>query len=386
MACLWRVFLRPRAPGLHGAAARVERAGWHARMARMPTYTAHAAHAADQPGAAAQYTSVAPALYRAALGPVNLEHYLAAFERLDATGRVLPGWNLAAALCPLGWLVFRRLWRQALLAFAALASGALLLWAVGHRWLALPWPMLAGLALAGLTVLCGGLGLYGDALVHADVRRRIDGAVSAASTMREAMELLQRQAGSRRRLLWVAVVGAALAAAAAWLAFAGAMGDRWMPDAGEPASVAPSAPEPEPGPGPQPPVVGGEQPVAPAADQAPVQPLPQEPEVEPEPVVAQAQAEEPPQAKDPAPARPPQKAAQRRLYINVGLFADPENARRTQARLRQAGLPCAVEPLVRSDGRRLQRVRVGPFSSAAQANAAVAKVRAMGLEAVAAAQ
>ncbi|ADU98774.1 sporulation domain-containing protein [Alicycliphilus sp. B1] len=353
-------------------------------MARMPTYTAHAAHAADQPGAAAQYTSVAPALYRAALGPVNLEHYLAAFERLDATGRVLPGWNLAAALCPLGWLVLRRLWRQALLVFAALASGALLLWAVGHRWLALPWPMLAGLALAGLTVLCGGLGLYGDALVHADVRRRIDGAVSAASTMREAMGLLQRQASSRRRLLWVAVASAALAAAAAWLAFAGAMGDRRMPDAGEPASVAPSAPEPEPGP--QPPVVGGEQPVAPAADQAPVQPLLQEPEAEPEPEVAQAPAQEPPQAKDPAPARPPQRAAQRRLYINVGLFADPENARRTQARLRQAGLPCAVEPLVRSDGRRLQRVRVGPFSSAAQANAAVAKVRAMGLEAVAAAQ
>ncbi len=356
--------------------------------------TAHAAHAADQPGAAAQYTSVAPALYRAALGPVNLEHYLAAFERLDATGRVLPGWNLAAALCPLGWLVFRRLWRQALLAFAVLASGALLLWAVGLRWLALPWPMLAGLALAGLTVLCGGLGLYGDALVHADVRRRIDGAVSAASTMREAMELLQRQASSRHRLLWVAVASAALAAAAAWLAFAGAMGDRRMPDAGEPAAL--SAPEPEPAL--QPPVVGGEQPVAPAADpspvatelpstdQAPVQPLLQASEAEPEPEVAQAQAEEPPQAKDPAPARPPQRAVQRRLYINVGLFADPENARRTQARLRQAGLPCAVEPLVRADGRRLQRVRVGPFSSAAQANAAVAKVRAMGLEAVAAAQ
>ncbi|AEB86292.1 sporulation domain-containing protein [Alicycliphilus sp. B1] len=363
-------------------------------MARMPTYTAHAAHAADQPGAAAQYTSVAPALYRAALGPVNLEHYLAAFERLDATGRVLPGWNLAAALCPLGWLAFRRLWRQALLAFAALASGALLLWAVGHRWLALPWPMLTGLALAGLTVLCGGLGLYGDALVHADVRRRIDGAVSAASTMREAMGLLQRQASSRRRLLWVAVASAALAAAAAWLAFASAMGDRRLPDAGEPAPVALSAPEPAP----RLPVVGGERPVAPAADpspaateslstdQASAQPLLQAPEAESEPEVAQAQAEEPPQAKDPAPARPPQKAAQRRLYINVGLFADPENARRTQARLRQAGLPCAVEPLVRSDGRRLQRVRVGPFSSAAQANAAATKVRAMGLEAVAAAQ
>jgi hypothetical protein len=362
-------------------------------MARMPTYTAHAAHAAEPPGAAAQYTSVAPALYRAALGPVNLEHYLAAFERLDAAGRVLPGWNLAAALCPLGWLAFRRLWRQALLAFAALASGALLLWAVGHRWLALPWPMLAGLALAGLTVLCGGLGLYGDALVHADARRRIDGAVSAASTMREAMGLLQRRASSRRRLLWVAVVGAALAlaAAAVWLAFAGAMEARPMPDVGEPVSAELSAPEP--GPAPQPPGVDGERPVAPAADPAPVaiepasggQALPQ-PEAGPEPEAVQAPVQEPPQAKDPVPARPPQRAAQRRLYINVGLFADPENARRTHARLRQAGLPSAVEPLVRSDGRRLQRVRVGPFGSAAQANAAAAKVRAMGLEAVAVAQ
>lgn len=80
------------------------------------------------------------------------------------------------------------------------------------------------------------------------------------------------------------------------------------------------------------------------------------------------------------------KAAQRRLYINVGLFADPDNARRAHARLRQAGLPASIEPQVRADGRRLQRVRVGPFTSAAEANVAAARVRALGLDAVAAAQ
>ncbi len=93
----------------------------------MPSHTAYAAHAAEQAGAAAQYTSVAPALYRAALGAVNPDHYLAAFERFDGVGRVLPGWNLAAALCPLGWLVFRRLWRHALvLALGLVAHNAVL--------------------------------------------------------------------------------------------------------------------------------------------------------------------------------------------------------------------------------------------------------------------
>lgn len=74
------------------------------------------------------------------------------------------------------------------------------------------------------------------------------------------------------------------------------------------------------------------------------------------------------------------------LYINVGLFADKDNAKRAQARLQQAGLPVTVQPVKRSDGRHLQRVRVGPFASAAQANAAVAKVRALGLDAVPAAE
>ena len=359
----------------------------------MPTHPAYAAHAAQQPGTAGQYTSVALSLYRAALGPVNLERYLAAFERLDAAGRVLPGWNLAAALCPLGWLVFRRLWRQALLFFAALLLGTLLLWAIGHQGLALPLPMLTGLALAVLTMLCGGLGLYGDALVHADVQRRIAKAVSDAATMREAMALLQRQASSRRWLLCIAGSGAALVlgATAVWLALAGDMRGKPEPEP-EPDAVvmAPAAP-PEPLPLPanegtevlaaqaqEPSTVATEEPFA--AQKPARSPMP-----EPLPEAEQAPAP-PPSHQAQADGRAPRQAVPRRLYINAGLFADPANASRVHARLRQAGLPSAVEPLVRTDGSRLQRVRVGPFSSAAQANAAVVRVRALGLEAAAAAQ
>ncbi|WP_404300234.1 SPOR domain-containing protein [Alicycliphilus denitrificans] len=354
----------------------------------MPAHTAYAAHAAEQPGTAAQYASVAPALYRAALGPVNQEHYLAAFERLDAVGRVLPGWNLAAALCPLGWLVFRRLWQQALWVVVGLALVALSLWALGHQWLALPRPMLVGLALAVWLMLCGALGLYGDALVHADVQRRIVRTVSAASTMREAIELLQGRRSSRRRLWWPVLWGVALVlvAAAVWLAFAAQMRGKPVQD------VVVTAPAASVGPLPRPEneqallaqtrepstVVTEESSTAQEQVQPPMpEPMP---EAEQVPVVPRTQGATPPNE------RPPQKPALRRLYINAGLFADAANAGRVHARLRQAGLPSSVEPLVRADGRRLQRVRVGPFSSAAQANAALARVRAMGLEAVAAAQ
>lgn len=381
----------------------------------MPSHTAYAAHAAEQAGAAAQYTSVAPALYRAALGAVNPDHYLAAFERLDGVGRVLPGWNLAAALCPLGWLVFRRLWRHALVLALGLVAGALLLWA-GHRWLAVPLPMLGGVALAGLLMLGAGLGLYGDALVHADVQRRIAAAVSAAPNMREAMALLQSQAVGRRRLSWLLVTGLApvMAGLAAWW-----MVDRPMtsqPVRGAVVAATVSEPEPAPRPRqqePQParqaasepdearPAQSPAQTPAPTPAAVPAEPVAQDPVPLPEaPATTQLPAPAPmPDAprvaahpQPPVPRAAPAgesalpKAAQRRLYINVGLFADPENARRAHARLRQAGLPAAIEPLQRADGSRLQRVRVGPFHSAAQANAAVTRVRALGLEAVAAAQ
>ena len=350
-------------------------------MLRMTNPTALAASAADPSSAAAvQCASVAPALYRAALGPVNLDHYLAAFERLDAAGRVQPGWNLAAALCPLGWMAFRRLWGPALWLSAALAAGILLLWGAGRQWLAVPLPVLAGLALAWLMMLCGGLGLYGDALVHADARRRIVRAVSAAATLREAMDLLQRQASSRRRLLalmaWAAVL---LVPVGVWLALPVAPGAQGMRDVAgrEPALL----PMPKPEPALQ---SSGEESEPDPVDQSPAEPP--VPDTRPEDEQPSAQIQAQPKAPPPVAEQAAHQSTQRSLYINAGLFADPENARRTHARLQQAGLPCSIEPLTRADGTRLHRVRVGPFGSAAQANAAMVKVRAMGLEAVAAAQ
>ncbi len=68
-------------------------------------------------------------------------------------------------------------------------------------------------------------------------------------------------------------------------------------------------------------------------------------------------------------------------YINVGLFAEEANARKTQARLLNEGLPAFRQELNNSKGRRI-RVRVGPYATRAQADAAAEAIRAMALDAV----
>ncbi|AVS63014.1 sporulation protein, partial [Paracidovorax avenae] len=75
----------------------------------------------------------------------------------------------------------------------------------------------------------------------------------------------------------------------------------------------------------------------------------------------------------------------RKLYINVGLFAEPANAQRAHGMLRGAGIPASTQPVTAADGRELLRVRAGPFTSASQANAAASRIRALGLETSAAA-
>ncbi|WP_312758023.1 SPOR domain-containing protein [Pulveribacter sp.] len=380
---------------------------------------AYATHSGDAPRSVAAPTSMTVALYRAALGPLgSAEHYLAAFARMDATERVLPGWNSAAAFCTLGWMVFRRLWGALLAYLAGLLVLTLLLGALAAGGQALPAPVLAGLMLALVLLAFAVPGLYGDALVHRQVQRNIAAAVEAAPTMLEAMDLLERRAASRARLAALATGGAALALLAAAVATLYLLG----PQRGQaprqtstpPAAALPKA-EPRAAPSAAVDAPAAEKPVAeeaadtqPALAAAPLEGAPQAdalatmaPATAVAPVVALAPAEQPTQATankptpepvPPAikkPAKEPVKQSAepaRRLYINVGLFAEPANAQRTHARLQRAGLPSAVRQVTAADGRQLQRVRVGPFASSTDANAAVARVRALGLDAVAAAE
>ena len=69
----------------------------------------------------------------------------------------------------------------------------------------------------------------------------------------------------------------------------------------------------------------------------------------------------------------------RSFFINVGLFGVPENAAKAHAKLLEAGLPSVMKEL-KSKTRQI-RVRVGPYSSQAQVDAAVQKIKALQLDA-----
>jgi cell division septation protein DedD len=81
--------------------------------------------------------------------------------------------------------------------------------------------------------------------------------------------------------------------------------------------------------------------------------------------------------------RPPrvrEPVANRRFFINAGLFAVDDNAASAHARLMRADLPAFTQVLETASGRRT-RVRVGPFETYPEAQAAAQRVQSQGLNA-----
>lgn len=74
-------------------------------------------------------------------------------------------------------------------------------------------------------------------------------------------------------------------------------------------------------------------------------------------------------------------SASRPYGINVGLFANPDNARRATAALLDAGILATNQPIKTSKGAVLHRVRSAPYESEQAAQEAAVRIRALGLEA-----
>ncbi|MDO8904438.1 SPOR domain-containing protein [Hydrogenophaga sp.] len=361
------------------------------------------------------------ALYRAALGSVSTQRYLALFERFDAAGRASLVWNPAAGLCTLNWMAFRGLWGAALVYLAAAEGLAILTFGLGRH---LQWPTGVEIGVLGSLLMLSILvpGLYGNALLHADIRRRMASAVTDAHTVSEACEALERQAPTQRRLkaflLGNALLGVLLLAVGAFI-WASEPPGADAPTAKETGQVqdqvtVPVAPVP-------PATVGAplkaesNPPGTPASPVAPVEAQPSavpvsEPPVErpavpplPEQTLTAAPAESPPAvlsapvpkplpppraaapASEPRPASPPppilvKPAPPVSHGINVGLFAEETNAIKVHAQLIEAGLPATMQTVEGTRGPRT-RVRAGPFPDRASADAAAQRIRAMGLEA-----
>lgn len=297
---------------------------WHQPAVTVP----ESGMPATPPPAANAPESATTALYRAAIGPVNTAHYLALFARFNEAGRAGPAWNWAAGFLTLNWLVFRQLWIAAMVYVACAEGLSLLVLGVGRRWLQWPaaveWGMLGALLVLSIAMP----GAYGSAWLHAETRRRITRAVREARTVREACAALERQASTRRRLWGLVAINGMLVVAlvggyVAW-------------------SVVPAG---------RVPAVGSVN--------------------TPPPVLASTST-----AAEARPAAPSSAG----FAINVGLFADPANARKAHDRLIEAGLPAFTQTVAMAKGPRV-RVRAGPFTTGPQAEAAAERIRALGLEA-----
>ncbi|MBP3980237.1 SPOR domain-containing protein [Acidovorax sp. JG5] len=379
-------------------------------------------HAATDPAATTalqpsklRSDSAMTALYSAALGPVHLSRYLPVFARFDEAGRTTTSWNWAASLCTLNWMVFRQLWGAALVYVAAAEGLALLVFGLGRP--LLQWPQAVEWGVVGAFFLlgCAVPGLYGNALLHADAHKKIARALTATHTLNETRALLARQASSWKRLAWLAAGNLALALAAAGVYLA--IPSTVAPQSADPATPTPTASAPQKTDAPAatgaatPPQRSASEaaaipapPAAPEPAQAPPEPAALAPAPSAAPMerasrptmatapTAPAKRASPSQAKALAPDTAAAASAENNnalpvvgtapgYYINVGLFANEANARRAQARLLNEGLPAFRQEILTAKKRRL-RVRVGPYSDHADADAAAVTIRSMALEAV----
>ncbi len=316
------------------------------------------------------------ALYRAALGPVQSEHHLQAFERFDDRGVSGPSWNTLAAVCTFNWLVYRRLWRIAVVYLLLVGAGVGALWWGRHH---LPDGVTLGLAGAFVLVATVIPGLFANAWLHGQLRLALVDVVRQSPSMADAADVLRQRAPSLQRLLVMCLLNLLMAALVGWQVWGSAAAqDPVAKSVVEPLatpSVVVTEPAPLPSPAPSPATADSPTPASTAvdtvADVAPsAPPIPSTvPDPDPDPEsVAQSVSE------------PIAVPAARGYGINVGLFADPANARRALVRIRQAGVPARSDTLQLERGQRT-RVRAGPFANRAQAEQAAARIKALGLDA-----
>jgi len=72
-------------------------------------------------------------------------------------------------------------------------------------------------------------------------------------------------------------------------------------------------------------------------------------------------------------------AAVDRHVLQVGAYTDSDKAREVRRKLEQAGLKTYTQAIDNKDGKRVIRVRIGPFDSKAEAEKAAARVRKLDL-------
>lgn len=343
----------------------------------MPSPTARPV--ADKTTLDTSQESATQALYRAAIGPLNIEYYLPLFSGFESTAKVALKWNTAASLYTLNWMMFRRLWGAAFVYACSVGGGALVGFGLGRLVFQLSTEIELGLAILMLLLSFVVPGWLGNTWLHADSRRRMAQALNQSSTLKQACDRLRAQSSSRNRFLGVVAINFALISVG--------LGLYWRADGAVEMKDTPPLPVTQSPPWPKPSPLNDLKSPEPleAVIQTPVEsPPPAEPVLAPALPMAQAVVEPTPRA--PSSSRSTNavatvKAVSTRYYVNVGLFSNAGNAERAHQRLKEEGLPVTTETVSLSKGKR-SRVRVGPFPNRSEAEAAAHSIRALDLDAV----
>ena len=361
-------------------------------------------------------------LYRAAVGEKNRDYYLRQFARFDQAGKTGASWHWPASLSTLNWLAWRGMWSAAL-AFAALClTLGLLVFGIGRLVFDFsPTTELILLALC-LALVFFLPGLFANAAYYRFSKKRIEAALAASATIDEACASLASQASSNRRWFVLAATNSSLVAVIGlftWLLTSTGSFEASAPTpssqpvlatAVEPPAASPAArlkasdnvPTPATAP------VAASEPMASATAAASAPPPSAPPPAtlqlaDAQPVPARALPARPPASANSAAAStspsipatgaaavkagaasatsPAPAATEFRFALQVGAFANEENARKAQAKLQAAGFKAYLEDLETSQGKRI-RVRVGPFATRAEAEKAVPQVKALDLPAL----
>ena len=406
-----------------------------------PTFSS----AAPAPVTPAPEEDVTTALYRAAIGPINGSYYLPIFSRFETADHAGISWNNAASLTTLNWLAFRQLWTAALAYVGIMVAVALLVFGIGRLVFQFSDTLMMALGLGfGLAAFVLP-GLFGNAVLHTECRKKMSLALTANTQVEDACAQLTRQAPTRQRAIWLASANVAfwIAAVFSYLqisalstlavmphgaleaghvavgkttdltappalpptpaisaneATASAASAPTAPVASAPVAAAPTAPpaiEPAiavvavsaPAPKAIASVPTTRTSASKAAHKASAPAKAERDKKAAEPNVARAKQAQPPattetpKRKASSVAAATADAADKPYFINVGLFAVPENAASAHAKLLEAQLPSVLKELKSTKGRQI-RVRVGPFTSKSDAQAAVEKIKALQLDAI----
>ena len=339
-------------------------------------------------------------LYRAALGVRAQQRYLRIFAAFDARGKTGPRWHWPACISALNWLVARNLGVLAW-GWAGLATlGSLVVLGLARMVLGASDPQLGWLLLALVLAASVAWGLGADALYYRVCNRRILRAVADSPHLDDACRKLQAQAARAPGVRLTALnAGLVLLAAGALVLLQAA--PRAVPRAAPAAQAAQAT-------------VGTVQPAARAASAA-TEPVasaasaPAEPaavasavcsDCSPVPAAAASAASASAAAATatrakaaPTPAMQPATMAlaapqapvstphaRRGFAVQIGIFAQPANARKVLETLQAARIEAYVEAAPQAPEQ--QRVRAGPFGTLEQARRAAERIRALDLPGV----